>query len=761
MGSISNSIGLMNHEEGRAGSVPPIASSVGESLSRMNDNLIHDPKFELRRDPQSSTTIHQHSNLLYHHPVTVVEPSSTPIQTKQMPSISSGVAQLDYVLESKMTHDFGKLNLSFQAGRASAPPQIMYPQSNEYATHKMFQGNRSFGSAHVKDIHSKIELSSRTPIPSFENNPSKFGFKLSSSSTPAVENVSIANSAIIELDSHVWEPSKSDSQTDFPSRALAIFGISQLPLAEVKSTCEAFGSLLYFRSEFCSTKDVLLVAYHDLRCTRHAVNELGSYLQRMLNSGNQISLTPTVARIQVLYCVSLLTSSERDESTLVISNLPKSVTDVDVTDMMTSTRGAIRSVHFHTSDSSDSSKTYTIEFYDLQDATQALLELESTQPWGSRVIVAPRVRQHHERKRGQEMFAIMQKWRQVLSTARSETTRSTSAPGTVPTMISTHQSLPDHSSPELSISSGGFARTSSSGTGSENNTKSHLPSMQYAHTTQLVIDTNGQYSYVIVPNGPESGYGPMIPPAHYLPGNSTNGVDMTPRGYFPYWHHQSSSRNPIYHPGNGNILPHAGYDFIRPEYDYNVGQDFPSPPYLQDPMSSGYMYPDGRIPSPSSGDRSRRGSATSVKRIDLVNDSLVLDIDAVRTAKDKRTSLMIRNIPNKYTQSMLLNEFKESGHGPGKIDFFYLPIDFRNKCNRGYAFVNFKDYHDIISFYEEFNGKGWNIFKSEKICTVTYARIQGKDSMMKRFQNSSLMERNEDYRPLVFADDGTQISYDA
>ena len=129
--------------------------------------------------------------------------------------------------------------------------------------------------------------------------------------------------------------------------------------------------------------------------------------------------------------------------------------------------------------------------------------------------------------------------------------------------------------------------------------------------------------------------------------------------------------------------------------------------------------------------------------------NLTLHLHAVEDGSDTRTSLMVRNIPNKYSQSMFLTEIQNGGF-KDKITFFYLPIDFKNRCNRGYCFIDFHCPQDIALFYKQYNGVKWKNFNSDKICAITYARIQGKLAMCKRFENSELMEKEKEYRPRVF-----------
>lgn len=109
-----------------------------------------------------------------------------------------------------------------------------------------------------------------------------------------------------------------------------------------------------------------------------------------------------------------------------------------------------------------------------------------------------------------------------------------------------------------------------------------------------------------------------------------------------------------------------------------------------------------------------------------------ISLKDILDGKDTRTTLMIRNIPNKYTQNMILQKI-DAEHFM-EYDFFYLPIDPKNNCNVGYGFINFVSPLYIPGFYAEMNAKRWEKFNSEKVCRLTYARIQGLRALLEHFQ---------------------------
>ena len=55
---------------------------------------------------------------------------------------------------------------------------------------------------------------------------------------------------------------------------------------------------------------------------------------------------------------------------------------------------------------------------------------------------------------------------------------------------------------------------------------------------------------------------------------------------------------------------------------------------------------------------------------------------------DGRTTVMIKNIPNKYTLQALMEKIDEN-HAK-TYDFFYLPIDFRVKKEKKYSFYKIR-----------------------------------------------------------------------
>jgi hypothetical protein len=99
------------------------------------------------------------------------------------------------------------------------------------------------------------------------------------------------------------------------------------------------------------------------------------------------------------------------------------------------------------------------------------------------------------------------------------------------------------------------------------------------------------------------------------------------------------------------------------------------------------------------------------------------------------TTVMIRHIPVKYNQRMLIREI--NGHGfSGKYDFIYLPMDQRSHANRGFAFVNFFTADIAMQFYTTFEGNALRHFEAELKIAIMPADLQGFEANAEHFASA-------------------------
>lgn len=108
----------------------------------------------------------------------------------------------------------------------------------------------------------------------------------------------------------------------------------------------------------------------------------------------------------------------------------------------------------------------------------------------------------------------------------------------------------------------------------------------------------------------------------------------------------------------------------------------------------------------------------------------VIHLEDVRSGKDTRTTLMIKNIPNAYVimiimivndndgffKKFIYNSYKSflfyrftrevileivDQFCKDKYNYFYLPIDHKTDCNLGYGYINMVDTESVIRLYNE------------------------------------------------------------
>ena len=110
-----------------------------------------------------------------------------------------------------------------------------------------------------------------------------------------------------------------------------------------------------------------------------------------------------------------------------------------------------------------------------------------------------------------------------------------------------------------------------------------------------------------------------------------------------------------------------------------------------------------------------------------------VDISKVLSLEDKRSTIMIKNIPNKFIREKLLGLIDKNFEGA--YDLFIMPKDGNKNRNFGYAFVNFISSYYLPYFYYMFNGKKWTDTNSKKICESTYSKIQGRHELISHYPN--------------------------
>lgn len=131
----------------------------------------------------------------------------------------------------------------------------------------------------------------------------------------------------------------------------------------------------------------------------------------------------------------------------------------------------------------------------------------------------------------------------------------------------------------------------------------------------------------------------------------------------------------------------------------------------------------------------------------MVANSAVTKVQQAPKGWEQTYTVMMRNLPNKYTQQMLLAEINLAGFRDA-FDFLYLPVDPETNANKGYAFINFVDPDWAWAFKDTFEGKKMERFNSHKFVSVVPAALQGFEANHAHYSTARVSRGDPNTRPL-------------
>jgi len=122
------------------------------------------------------------------------------------------------------------------------------------------------------------------------------------------------------------------------------------------------------------------------------------------------------------------------------------------------------------------------------------------------------------------------------------------------------------------------------------------------------------------------------------------------------------------------------------------------------------------------------------KRHFKYSNQLSICLEKIKNGEDKRTSIIIKNIPTTITKEYI----KKILEGIGNINYFYLPFDKIMNRNLGFAYINVVNYKSILNLYKrltEYNFENHQLIEPIEIC---YSKIQGKNGLSQMFSKKTI-----------------------
>lgn len=507
-----------------------------------------------------------------------------------------------------------------------------------------------------------------------------------------------------------------------PTRSLVIVHPLTITQHDLYSICSSFGSIQIYLSDFHLSKGFTFLCYFDLKSSNRARNVLK---QRFSSSScifdvNYSYLFSTPGQNYYINYSQFLFNIYHVSSSSIFSfpsSSSSTINQIEIIKKFFSKYGQISSIFISKQDIENDLLQFTIEYFDVREAIQAFKNsvvvgynnyLSPSQDvisvFGTSVNFEPSYHNLEEKKRIDQMFSLFYQWKQ------EDASLTTSIPSS--DIIMTHS---QSKIAQLSSTSGQPVSSNISISASSSSSTSATSAVTTSSNTSVSSPTSNTINQLSLPFS-----------------SSTTSATSTSETPLP----ADEIKEKIEEDKNNSTLISVS--------EVSASSSQSTSTSIQDSSIATQEEQVVKV-------KRTRHNGVIVREI-IPESNFKLDLDEISQGREKRTTIMVRNIPNKYTQQLLLDELNLKF--VNCYDFFYLPIDFKNKCNVGYAFINFLDNKDIIEFVNQFHGEKWRSFNSDKICKVSFARLQGKEALINRFQSSSLLKKADQYKPLLFYSDG-------